>query len=247
MIKFFRYIRKDLMEQSKTSKYFKYAIGEIVLVVIGILIALSINNWNQSRKENILAKNYYNRLLSDLKADKAYANRYISRVDSSLVLYDNYRKSYHKPNLSLAEIIQNLGTNDVNTFHIEYKTKTIETLINTGDLQILTPKIIDVITEYNGSKNQIEILARDNNEDVNDLLKNLALKGGVLLNIKNYPNQPELFKKLDFDDRIPDMIIAFESYVIWKQAVNRTSIKELTKINKTADSIIEIIKLELKK
>ena len=247
MIKFFRYIRKDLMEQNKTSKYFKYAIGEIVLVVIGILIALSINNWNQSRKENILAKNYYNRLLSDLKADKAYANRYISRVDSSLVLYDNYRKSYNKPNLSLAEIIQNLGTNDVNTFHIEYKTKTIETLINTGDLQILTPKIIDVITEYNGSKNQIEILARDNNEDVNDLLKNLALKGGVLLNIKNYPNQPELFKKLDFDDRIPDMIIAFESYVIWKQAVNRTSIKELTKINKTADSIIEIIKLELKK
>ncbi|MBU2922678.1 hypothetical protein KO504_15120 [Winogradskyella psychrotolerans] len=235
------------MEQNKTSKYFKYAIGEIVLVVIGILIALSINNWNQSRKENILAKNYYNRLLSDLKADKAYANRYISRVDSSLVLYDNYRKSYNKPNLSLAEIIQNLGTNDVNTFHIEYKTKTIETLINTGDLQILTPKIIDVITEYNGSKNQIEILARDNNEDVNDLLKNLALKGGVLLNIKNYPNQPELFKKLDFDDRIPDMIIAFESYVIWKQAVNRTSIKELTKINKTADSIIEIIKLELKK
>ncbi|WP_179318589.1 hypothetical protein [Winogradskyella helgolandensis] len=78
-------------------------------------------------------------------------------------------------------------------------------------------------------------------------MKNLALKGGVLLNIKNYPNQPELFKKLDFDDRIPDMIIAFESYVIWKQAVNRTSIKELTKINKTADSIIEIINLELKK
>nr|WP_179318587.1 DUF6090 family protein [Winogradskyella helgolandensis] len=140
MIKFFRYIRKDLMEQNKTSKYFKYAIGEIVLVVIGILIALSINNWNQSRKENILAKNYYNRLLSDLKADKAYTNRYISRVDSSLVLYDNYRKSYKEPNLSLAEIIQNLGTNDVNTFHIEYKTKTIETLINTGDLQILTQR-----------------------------------------------------------------------------------------------------------
>ncbi|MBU2928160.1 DUF6090 family protein [Winogradskyella psychrotolerans] len=235
------------MEHNKTSKYFKYAIGEIVLVVIGILIALQINNWNQSRKENILAKNYYNRLLSDLKADKAYANRYISRVDSSVTLYDNYRKSYHKPNLSLAEILKNLGTNDVLTLDLEFKTKTIETLINTGDLQILNPKIIEVITEYNGSKNQIEILARDNNEDVNDLLKNFADKGGVLLNIENFPNQPELFKKLDFDDRIPDMIIAFESYVTWKQAVNRTSIKGLIKINKTADSIIEIINLELKK
>jgi hypothetical protein len=235
------------MSENKTGKYFKYAIGEIVLVVIGILIALSINNWNESRKENILAKNYYNRLLSDLKADKAYANRYISRVDSSLVLYDNYRKSYKKPNLSLAEILKNLGTNDVLTLDLEFKTKTIETLINTGDLQILTPKIIDVITEYNGSKNQIEILARDNNEDVNDLLKNFADKGGVLLYIENFPNQPELFKKLDFDDRIPDMIIAFESYVTWKQAVNRNNIKGLIKINKTADSIIEIINLELKK
>jgi len=51
MIKFFRHIRKDLMEQNKTSKYLKYAIGEIILVVIGILIALSINNWNEDKKE----------------------------------------------------------------------------------------------------------------------------------------------------------------------------------------------------
>ena len=247
MIKFFRHIRQRLLSENKFGKYLTYAIGEIILVVIGILMALQINNWNESRKEKALAKNYYHRLISDLKADKAYANRYISRVDSSRVLYDNYRKSYKKPNLSLVEIIQNLGTNDILTLHLEFKTKTIETLINTGDLQLLTPKIIDIITEYNGSKNQTVILARDNNEDVNDLLKNLAHKGGVLLNIENYPNQPELFKKLDFDDRIPDMIIAFESYVIWKQAVNRTNIKALIKINKTADSIIEIINLELKK
>lgn len=49
MIKFFRKIRYDLMEKNKTGKYLKYAIGEIVLVVIGILIALSINNWNENR------------------------------------------------------------------------------------------------------------------------------------------------------------------------------------------------------
>jgi len=51
MIKFFRTIRKDLMEKNKTGKYFKYAIGEIVLVVIGILIALQINNWNTTQKD----------------------------------------------------------------------------------------------------------------------------------------------------------------------------------------------------
>ena len=51
MIKFFRKIRQNLLMENKTSKYFKYAIGEIILVVIGILIALQINNWNELRKD----------------------------------------------------------------------------------------------------------------------------------------------------------------------------------------------------
>ena len=51
MIKFFRNIRRSLLSEGKTSKYLKYAVGEIVLVVIGILIALQINNWNEHRKE----------------------------------------------------------------------------------------------------------------------------------------------------------------------------------------------------
>lgn len=51
MIKFFRNIRKKLVTEGKTANYIKYAIGEIVLVVIGILIALQVNNWNQERLE----------------------------------------------------------------------------------------------------------------------------------------------------------------------------------------------------
>ena len=54
MIKFFRKIRQDLLSKGKTRKYLKYAIGEIILVVIGILIALQINNWNENQKENKL-------------------------------------------------------------------------------------------------------------------------------------------------------------------------------------------------
>ncbi len=69
MIKFFRNIRQNLLNEGKTSKYFKYAIGEIVLVVIGILIALQINNWNEGRKENIHQKSVLSNLLQDLKSD----------------------------------------------------------------------------------------------------------------------------------------------------------------------------------
>ncbi len=75
MIKFFRKIRYNLMEQNKTGKYFKYALGEIVLVVIGILIALSINNWNEKRKEQNLEIRYIIELRSDLQKDSiAIAN-----------------------------------------------------------------------------------------------------------------------------------------------------------------------------
>jgi len=53
MIKFFRNIRKNLLNEGKTSKYLKYAIGEIILVMIGILLALQVNNWNDERKAKI--------------------------------------------------------------------------------------------------------------------------------------------------------------------------------------------------
>lgn len=65
MIKFFRQIRQTLIMENKTGKYLKYALGEIVLVVIGILIALQINNWNQDRIDR---KNEM-KILKELKTD----------------------------------------------------------------------------------------------------------------------------------------------------------------------------------
>jgi len=58
MIKFFKKIRQNLLMKNKTGKYFKYAIGEIVLVVIGIIIALQINNWNERRKVSSTQEKY---------------------------------------------------------------------------------------------------------------------------------------------------------------------------------------------
>jgi len=69
MIKFFRKIRYDLMEKDKTGKYLKYAIGEIVLVVIGIMIALSINNWNETNKNEREQIIFLNNLKNDLTND----------------------------------------------------------------------------------------------------------------------------------------------------------------------------------
>ncbi len=65
MFKFFRKIRFDLMEKNKTGRYLKYAIGEIVLVVIGILIALQVGNFNETIKEREIYLSYLLRLKED--------------------------------------------------------------------------------------------------------------------------------------------------------------------------------------
>ena len=70
MIKFFRRIRYDLLEKNKAGQYFKYAIGEIVLVVIGILIALSINNLNEDRILRIKEQTYLKGLQSEFLASQ---------------------------------------------------------------------------------------------------------------------------------------------------------------------------------
>ena len=80
------------MEKNKTGKYFKYAIGEIVLVVIGILIALQINNWNESKKEEKLVENYYQQLLSDLEIDNNYAKEKILSLESEIQKINDYKK-----------------------------------------------------------------------------------------------------------------------------------------------------------
>ncbi|WGK66318.1 DUF6090 family protein [Croceiramulus getboli] len=58
-----------MINQNRTKKYLLYAIGEIVLVVIGILIALQINNWNENQKNLQVTKEIYSIIKSDLEAD----------------------------------------------------------------------------------------------------------------------------------------------------------------------------------
>ena len=93
MIKFLKKIRFELINKNMNTKYFKYAIGEIVLVVIGILIALQINNWNEERKKTNFEQNILKELKSDFSYNKSELNKNIIKAttlaqnsDSLLVL-----------------------------------------------------------------------------------------------------------------------------------------------------------------
>ncbi len=86
MIKIFRQTRNALLKTNKITKYFIYAVGEIVLVVIGILIALSLNNWNEQNKNSKSEIVYYSRILEDFNLDKKLIEELSEKADNRIKL-----------------------------------------------------------------------------------------------------------------------------------------------------------------
>jgi len=102
MIKLFKNIRKSFLNEGKTSKYFKYAIGEIILVVIGILIALQINNWNENRLEKVEANNYLKQIKTELVLDVANFKKDIDNIKSYTEYLDKVsQRKYDEVDLSM--------------------------------------------------------------------------------------------------------------------------------------------------
>lgn len=93
MIRLFRSIRQKLMKEGKMTNYLKYAIGEILLVVIGILIALSINNWNENNKNTKREKAFFVNMLDDLKLDSIRLQE-IKSILETAVRYKQFFENY---------------------------------------------------------------------------------------------------------------------------------------------------------
>ncbi len=138
MIKFFRHIRKSLLMENKTGKYFKYAIGEIILVVIGILIALSINNWNENRKDRIketailkeLNKDFNNNLLQFENVKTVHSNSLKSA--EKFKMYIN-----HSDVLAVKDSIAKYYFLAFNGVSYNPSNGVVESLISSGDYQLI--------------------------------------------------------------------------------------------------------------
>ncbi|TVZ60188.1 hypothetical protein NA63_2738 [Flavobacteriaceae bacterium MAR_2010_105] len=140
MIKFFRRIRQNLLLQGKTGKYLTYAIGEIVLVVIGILIALQINNWNELRlikdQEKVLLKE----IISDLNLNENNAQFTINKD------YGIGRDSILKTFVHVINHLENKlpYTDDLpKYFHVLHQVSSLE--IKTSGFESLKASGMDII------------------------------------------------------------------------------------------------------
>lgn len=182
------------MTETKFSKYLLYAIGEIVLVVIGILIALSINNWNQVKSDRKIERDYTLSLIEDAKTDLSNFNdaivaneKRIKNLDLYATLCFNFTLEENKvPEL----FIQHLRALRHPDFVI-HTDRTISQLKNTGGMRLITDKIkLNAIIEYEGYFEKLT------NQQVwyEGGLKDVA-EGGI--NIFNYKYMPKKDEKFD--------------------------------------------------
>lgn len=149
------------METGKTGKYLKYAIGEIVLVVIGILIALQINNWNEQRKESKLEGDYYCKLLEDVQQDLAQVNYQITNTDKRLEASNNVLQMLQSENPRLdALMTETLNALSLITYTIKPNNAAFEDLKSSGNLNILKDNDIKtrVIDYYSMLEGMIDVM-----------------------------------------------------------------------------------------
>ena len=215
MIKFFRNIRYDLMEKNKTGKYFKYAVGEIILVVIGILIALQINNWNENQKNRLAEKRYVNDLIEDLKNDSLVLNQINIFLESK-----SASKTKIEPLLQGNKVeIDSIDFHFVNQWAVKNRFTptniTIEELKNSGNLNII--KDIDlrrqIVSLYNNYSN--EVFSEDMFNSANVKLVDIA--GTYFRNLLQ-PTKDEIYIALE-DNKFINGIIANFTFAR-KEAIN---------------------------
>ena len=109
MIKFFKKIRYNLKETGKTGKYLKYAIGEIILLVCGILIALQVNNWNELRKDRIKEQIVLKQLQEDYQANLMQLEEKMATRKKILISAIQLLKAFDQPVGLVQNLLENMG------------------------------------------------------------------------------------------------------------------------------------------
>lgn len=144
MIQFFRKIRRVLLNENKFTKYLLYAIGEIFLVVIGILLALQINNWNEKQKKIKLAKEYLIEISNDLKNDTTNFNASIKMIEETIAIKTWGLK---KENFNNASIDTLNSLINITTFALKMSNQTFEKMKNEDIFGLSVFK--DIFSEIN--------------------------------------------------------------------------------------------------
>ena len=187
MIKFFRHIRKSLLMENKTGKYFKYAIGEIILVVIGILIALQINNWNENSKETEQLRNILTRVTQDFDNNSSEITYTLKTTKENINFIDNINKG-----LVSKDSLRN--DNDYFNKYIIAFSGFEDIKINTDGIDLLKTKIQN---NYDLNNDSIEALFKLYTEILFEIEVDESELARAFINLSEYITSTGSFFELD--------------------------------------------------
>ena len=242
MIKFFRKIRQNLISEEKTMNYLKYAIGEILLVIIGILIALSINNWNENRKLKIEEHNS----LIDLRSEVA------SNIEALTKTIASHQKSYDvakklKDLFNDREAFDNMPDSIffanylqmVNNATFDPKLGILKSLISSGKINTLSNK--ELLYSISSLEDEITDALEDQvkiDEQMPDYVRSIYVNSGVIIDGK--------FQGLDIKSRYekPEFrIMVLMLFNTWR----RNGLLEEQELLESFKHILALIDQEIKK
>jgi len=184
MINFFRKIRRKLADDNKPLKYARYAIGEIVLVVIGILIALQINNWNEEKKDRSLEIEFLKRLKSDLVTDSTYYSRRIKDSENFVMSNIDFISELYMVQKNYTDVKILFEKLTLSSKHLVTQNSTYLELINDGKLNLIrnTELKTALIGYYRNNDEAGKHIEEFNTFSVNTLLNS----------IEKIPNMPRV-------------------------------------------------------
>ena len=150
-----------MIKENRVSKYFLYAIGEIALVMIGILLALQVNNWNEGRKQDAQSDQYRSSLISELHDD---LDR-LDELDSTIVHFEGmintYLELYNDENLAPKQLAASMDSADFIIVTFSTKAYTISELITSGNVTLFSSEEKKALTRLKNEMEQKAFIERE--------------------------------------------------------------------------------------
>jgi hypothetical protein len=242
MIKFFRKIRQNQLSENKFSKYLLYAIGEIVLVVIGILIALSINNWNENRKNKVLLSDYTESLINDLRQDTIILNRVIKSASNDIINQEILAQRLSSIHANI-DTLKTIVKNDLSMNYAVFRPPNRNTLLAiqaNGIIELFDEKTYNYLIELQTAQNITEaIITAQTNLFQTQADKFLTKYSFDYLRVIDGPLYEEKWKSVDGNELLSHV----EAFMSTKKFMNvngnkrRKELLELTQL--TLNRLIE--------
>ncbi|WP_194973306.1 DUF6090 family protein [Aquiflexum lacus] len=228
MVKFFRKIRQKLLAQNRVTRYLAYALGEILLVVIGILIALQVNNWNEQRKDKIKSYSYLLRLNEDIDLILVDVDNSLKGAERKLKNSIIVQEALEAKQLPISKQENfDLYLSEYHQFYIMIQdAKTYTEMMSVGEINLIENQWIR--DAFSSLANHREFIM-----EVNRMNTDVQMQNSQFF---------ETYVRFRFENAPTDSAVSLPSYDFQAMAADEKFINKISKQSRSWNAILEMFK-----